>query len=79
MSERQRQQRPVLIGELPPIPAETWVPELLRNYGPRTMPPAELEAARSAFVYEALKRKLTREREAREADRNADTLLLRNS
>jgi hypothetical protein len=34
------------------------------------MPPAELEAARRAFVYEALKRKLTREREAREADPN---------
>ena len=70
MSEPQGQRRPVPIGALPAIPATTWVPELLRNCGPRTMPPAELEAARRAFVYEALKRKLTREREAREADRN---------
>jgi hypothetical protein len=60
-----------MIGELPPIPAKTWVPELLRNYGPLTIPRAQLEVARRTFVNEALGRKLARERETREADRNA--------
>jgi hypothetical protein len=65
VSEQQRRQRPVLIGELSPLPAETWVPELLRNYGTHTMSRAELEAARRAFVYEALDRKFAREEEDR--------------
>jgi len=71
MTEQQRQQRPVLIGELPPLPAETWVPELLRNYGPHTMSRAELEAARCASVYEALDRKFAREEEDRRNARYA--------
>jgi hypothetical protein len=56
-----RRQRPVLIGELPSLPARTWVPEVLRDLGPRTMPQAELEAARRAFVNDALVRRIERE------------------
>jgi hypothetical protein len=67
MSGRQGQ-RPVRMGELPPLRAETWIPELLRDYGSRKLLRADLEAARRAFVYRALDRKLAREAEG---DRNA--------
>ena len=62
MSERQKQ-RPVLMGELSPIRAESWIPELLRDHGPRRLSRADLEAARRAFVYRALDRKFLREKE----------------
>jgi hypothetical protein len=60
-----------MVGELPPVRAESWIPEVLRDYGPRTLPRAELEVARRAFVYEALDRKFAREEQDQRSARDA--------